>query len=105
MSELTPLRIEYSVTYTGWVRAGLRELVTKAAQLGIGASIIAALKDLDYRLRIYPQFGQPLRDMAVMPGQLCVGVVPPLVARYVLDEKNRSVSVGARIQVLPGFGL
>ncbi len=50
----------YDVSYTPRVRDELRKLVIKAKQIGCGPQIVAALKLLDYRLRVYPQFGDPL---------------------------------------------
>jgi hypothetical protein len=55
---------------------------------------------LDYRLRIYPQFGQPLRDLNETPLQVWIGCIRPLVVHYILDEERKSVTVVRRIQVL-----
>jgi hypothetical protein len=59
----------------------------------LGPQVLAALKKLDGLLHLYPQFGQPLRDLHLEPAQLWIGVVSPLVVRYILDEERRLVMV------------
>jgi len=67
--------------------------------------LAAAIQALDHRLRVYPQFGQPLRDLTVEPAQLWIATVPPLVVKYLLDEERRLVMVVQPITPLPGSGL
>ena len=52
------------------------------------------------RLRIYPQFGQPLQDLFAHPAQSWIGVVPPLVVKYIVDESRRQVIVSYPIKPL-----
>jgi hypothetical protein len=67
--------------------------ITQARERGLGPRMLAAVKELDSRLHLYPQFGQPLRDLQLKPAQLWIGVVSPLAVRYVLDEERRLVMV------------
>jgi hypothetical protein len=97
--------LPYRVSYSGRVRDALRDLVTRARGLGLGPQVIAAIQDIDHRLRIYPQFGEPLPDLTVEPAQLWVGVVPPLVVQYVIDEARRQVMVVLPLMPLPDSGL
>jgi len=71
----------------------------------MGAEVLAAIKEIDRRLRIYPQFGQPLSDLLLEPAQLWIGVVSPLVVHYYLDEKRRLVMVVDPIRPLSNSGL
>jgi hypothetical protein len=80
-------------------------LVSQAKRRGRGLEVLHAVKEIDKRLHLYPQFGEPLRDLALKPLQLWIGVIPPLVVRYLLDESNRLVVVLDPIVPLPGSGL
>jgi hypothetical protein len=66
--------------------------------------MLAAVKELDRLLHLYPQVGQPLRDLQLKPAQLWIGVVPPLVAHYFLDEERRLVGVVFTHLMLPKSG-
>jgi hypothetical protein len=85
----------YHVSYSEVVRQEIRRLARQAREHGVGPQFVAALKEIDRRLHLYPQFGQPLRDLELEPAQTWIGVVPPLVVRYVLDEERRLVMVAA----------
>src|SRR2546422_6065580 len=104
MSEPTS-PLPYRVAYSGRVRHKLQTLVARAKARGLGQQLLAAVKEIDHHLRIYPQFGQPLRDLKLEPAQLWIGVVPPLVVHYVLDEERRVVMVPVPIVPLPRSGL
>jgi hypothetical protein len=94
------------VVYSEAARAALQQLAAQAAQQrGQGAAFVAALKEIDRRLHIYPPFGDPLIDLKVEPGQVWVGTVPPLVVRYAIFEDRRLVVVAAPPAVLPTTGL
>jgi hypothetical protein len=95
----------YRVTYTEHVRRELRNLIARAKKRGLGDQVIAAVRQIDERLRVYPQFGQPLRDLELKPAQLWIGVVPPLVVHYLLDEESRLVIVGAPITPITNSGI
>jgi len=87
--EFTP----YSVTYSGRVQDGLADLAADAKARGRDQPFYTALKAIAHRLRVYPQFGQPLRDSADGSGTEWIGVVPPLVVRYIVYEDRRLVCV------------
>jgi hypothetical protein len=105
MSEPSTAPVLYQVSYSERVRTAIRHLVARARSVGRAQQVLAALKEIDRRLQLYPQFGQPLLDLTLKPAQLWIGVVPPLVIRYVLDEKRRLVMVGLPPTTLPGSGL
>ncbi len=69
------------------------------------AELVGALRELERRLRIYPQFGQPLWDLSVRPARLWIGVVSPLVLHYVVDEDRRVVMVASPPRPLPHTGI
>ena len=100
MSEPSERPVPYQVSYSEQNRNELRALVARARDHGLAPQLIAAIKDLDYRLRMYPQFGQPLLDLVHRPGQIWIGVVPPLVVRYGLFEDLRLVAVASPIMLL-----
>ena len=83
----------------------MRALVARARDRGLGSHVLAAVREPDRRLRVYPQFGQPLRDLRLEPAQVWIAVVPPLTVQYVLDEERRSVFVVTPIVPLPESGL
>jgi hypothetical protein len=45
------------------VRERILELATVARERGDGAAFLAALREFDRRLTVYPQFGDPLADL------------------------------------------
>jgi hypothetical protein len=81
----------YEVSYSGRVIDALRGLVLRNREHS--AELLAALREFDRRARIYPQFGQPLRDLVIEPARLWIGVIAPLVFHYVLEEEKRLVMV------------
>lgn len=97
--------VPYVVSYSQRVRDELVRLVTRTRGLGLAPTVLAAAREIDRRLRIYPQFGQPLRMLSVGSAQLWVGVVPPLVVHYVLDEDRHRVMVVLPFLTLPRSGL
>lgn len=93
MAEPPSAANRYRVVYSERVRAELRLLIDRARLTGRGRLVLEALKEIDARLHLYPQFGQPLRDLKLEPAQHWIGVVPPLVVQYFLDEERRLVIV------------
>jgi hypothetical protein len=83
----------YRVVYSEAVREVLREFAAAARNAGTIQEAVAAVRELDRRLHIYPHFGDPLTDLAQEPGQVYLGTVPPLVARYAVYEERRLVIV------------
>jgi hypothetical protein len=105
MSEAPGSPLPYQVSYSERVRTELRELIARAEVRGLREQVVAAAREMDRRLRIYPQFGQPLRDLKLKPAQLWIGSVPPLVVHYFLHEERRLVMVLVPFDPLPGSGL
>ena len=105
MDETRSKTEDYRVVYSERVRIALKNLVTLATNRGLKQTVLLAIKELDHRLRVYPQFGEPLMDLKLKPARLLVGVVGPLVARYFLDEEKRLVMVVAPITPMPHCGL
>ena len=99
MSDLNEAPEPYRVSYSGRVRDA------RAHRKGLWSEFAAALAAIDHRLHIYPQFGQPLRDLSIKPAQLWIATVAPLVIKYLLDEERRLVLVAKPIVALPGSGL
>jgi hypothetical protein len=97
--------VPYRVEYSGRVREELRRLAARAVNSGVGQPFFAAIREIDQRLRLYPQFGQPLRDLHQKPLQIWIGVVPPLVVQYILDEERREVTVAVPILPLSRSGI
>ena len=105
MVEIPGASTRYRVSYSERVREELKALLLRATQRGRGRLVLDAVRELDRRLQIYPQFGQPLRDLTLKPAQLWVGVVPPLVAHYSIDDHRRLVIVAVPISPLPNSNL
>lgn len=93
----TPYRVEYSER----VRQRLLALADAARQRGDGEEFTAALKEFDRRLRIYPQFGEPLVDLRKERGQVWIGIVRPLAMRYGVFDERRLVIAAATPVLLP----
>ena len=91
----------YHVSYSGRVRQRLLELADAARERGDGEAFLAALREFDRRLRVYPQFGDPLSDLSAETGQVRLGVVPPLAMRYGVLEERRMVFVAALPVLMP----
>ncbi len=83
----------YRLVYSSRVRELFIQLLVEADARGIGAEVRAAAIDMEHRLRVYPQFGEPYRDDAASPAVMWVGFVGPLMVRYALLEDLREVWV------------
>jgi hypothetical protein len=97
--------VPYRVVYSDRVRNELRQLLARATQAGLGRAALDAVRVVDQPLPIYPQFGQPLCDLATSGETLWVAAVWPLVARYVIEEERRVVFVVAPFKPLRHLGL
>lgn len=62
---------------------------------------LAAVREFYRRLRVYPQFGDPLIDLRQEVGQVRVGIIPPLSMRYAVLEERRQVFVSALPVLMP----
>jgi hypothetical protein len=71
----------------------------------MGPQVLDTVKKLDERLRVYPQFGEPLYDLKVRPARVWIGTIPPLTVRYILDEERRLVMIVEPLAPLPASGL
>ena len=105
MSETSNGSIRYQVVYSELVRIELKKLIARAQERGLGPQVLDAVKEMDRLLHTRPRFGDPLIDLALQPGQLRMGTVPPLVVKYALYEDKRLVIVTRPIATLPHSGL
>jgi hypothetical protein len=104
MSNAAEPPVPYKVVYSQRVRSEFRELHHRAAARGFGDSVLEAAKQIDARLRLYPQFGQPLRDLATPGETVWLGAVAPLAVQYVIDEDEHIVFVVVPFMALPNSG-
>ena len=95
----------YRVAYSERVRDELRQLIRKATPLGMAQDVVRAVQLIDHILRVYPQYGEPLRDLVLEPARLMIATVPPLVVRYSLDEERNLVLVPVPFRPLANTGL
>jgi endo-alpha-1,4-polygalactosaminidase (GH114 family) len=105
VSETSNDPIPYQVAYSEYVRNELKNLIARAEERGLGAQVRAAAREIEQRLRVYPQFGDPLADLSLASGQIRMGTVSPLVVRYALYEEMRLVTVTIPFATLPHSGL
>lgn len=94
----------YQVSLSSRVFDKVRELAAVAAARGDGEAFLAALREFDRRLRVYPQFGDPLVDLLAEVGQIRLGIVPPLAMQYAVFEEQRQVVVAALPVLMPKRG-
>jgi hypothetical protein len=94
----------YQVSLSGRVYEKVLELAAVARERGDGAAFLAALREFHRRLRVYPQFGDPLADLRQEAGQIRIGIVPPLAMRYGVLEERRQVFVASLPVLLPKSG-
>jgi hypothetical protein len=104
VSEPVPSPVPYKVIYSGRVLDEAKQLLAKAAASGFGRQALDAIKQIDARLRIYPQFGEPLRDLTIVGETLWAGTVPPLVVQYIIDAERHLVFVVRPLKTLPDSG-
>ena len=91
----------YRVVYSERVRERLLTLADHARQIGDGEAFLAALKEIDRRLRLYPHFGEPLTDLTGERGRVWIGIVRPLAMRYSVLDERRMVMVAVIPVLLP----
>jgi len=95
----------YRVSHPGLVRDELRKLIIRAGKAGNRTKVLEAVKQIDDRLRIYPQFGEPLRDFPISKQTLWVMAIQQLCVQYVVDETNRMVFVVIPLKPMPFSGI
>jgi hypothetical protein len=96
--------VPYKVVYSQRARNSLCELYSKSKPRGLRLRVTEAAKQIDARLHTYPQFGQPLRDLATEGEAIWIGCVEPLVVRYIIDEALRIVFVVSPFKILANLG-
>jgi hypothetical protein len=89
------------MVYSDAVKQRLRELSDVAIARGNGPAFLRALTAFVDRLRVYPQFGDPIMDMALEEGQIRLGILRPLSMRYGVYEETRLVICGSLPILLP----
>lgn len=105
MSPLSEPPIPYRVIYSEVVRRELKALIRRAIASGLKQQTIQAVKDVDARLQVYPQFGEPLQDLATEGETIWLGTIPPLVVEYIIDEERRLVFIVRPFLLLPRSGI
>jgi hypothetical protein len=90
----------YKVAYSGRVREKLAEVLRQQVTVGNGPAALNAIKALDYRLRVYPQFGEVLQDLQMEGESRWIAAVPPFVVEYIIDEVHRCVFVVVPLKIL-----
>jgi hypothetical protein len=87
------------------VNAAAKSLMKRAIAAGRGQQVLAALKELHRILTIYPQYGEPTRDLRTVGQTIYTLCVPPLFVEYAIDEEERIVYIGVPFKVLPYTGI
>ncbi len=93
----------YQVSSSARVWAELLELGNRVNDLNVRQQIIEAVKQIYHRLQIYPQFGQPLRDLEVESAQIWISVHAPVVVQYAIYEEKRQVWNPVPLRCLPNI--
>jgi hypothetical protein len=101
VSAAAPEPVPYRVVYSERVRERLLALADAARERGDGEAFVAALKEFHRRLGLYSQFGDPLIDLTLEPGQVRLGIVRPLAMRYGVFDERRVVMVTELPVLLP----
>jgi hypothetical protein len=95
----------YRVTYSRRVLDELEQLILRNPSHA--QRISAAAIEIDRRLRIYPQFGQPLRSLSLKQAQLWIATLPPLSLHSVLleydDDKKAETGVHGEVMIVRSF--
>jgi hypothetical protein len=91
----------YRVSWSERVQRRLAELAGEAARGGDQEAFAASLKEFDRRPHVYPQFGDPLRNLTFEKATLYNGILRPLAMRYAVYEDQRVVVVVGLPVLLP----
>jgi hypothetical protein len=96
----------YRVVYSGLCRAQTTQLLTRAAAKGRFAEMARVVREIHTRLEWIPlDFGDPFRDLVHLGIQVRIGIIPPLVVTFGVDEARRIVHVILPFKLLPRSGL
>jgi len=71
----------YELHMSAWVSEQIYDLARITKLRGDGQAFLLALLEFDRRLRIYPQFGDPLTDLKGEVGHVRIGIITPLSMR------------------------
>ena len=95
----------FHVVYAQRCRENTRELLQRAAVKGRFAELAQVVRDINTRLEWIPlDFGEPLREHAQAGINEYIGVLPPLVVTYGVDQARRIVYVAVPFALLPRSG-
>jgi hypothetical protein len=94
----------YRVVPSGRVAGEAKALIQRAIAAGRGEEVLTALKQLHRILSIYPQRGEPVRDLKTVAQTLYTLSFGPLFVEYAIDEANRTVFIGRPFKVMPHSG-
>jgi hypothetical protein len=96
----------FRVVYSDRFRESLRQLLAQAAAKGRFAELAQVVRDLHTRLEWIPlDFGEPFRDLLHLGLVEYIGVLPPVVLTYAVDQARRIVHVSVPFKLLPNSGL
>ncbi len=104
MSETPYPPVPYNVSYSKWVLDELRQTLRRAQAGGWGALAGSAVESIDSRLRTYPQFGEPKKDLATSGNVLWTLTIHPFFVEYILNEEQRMVFVITPFEVMRNAG-
>ncbi len=96
----------FRVVYSELCRSTTKDLLILAKAKGRFKEIAQAVQEINTRLEWIPlDFGQPLRDFVHLGIKVHIGVLPPFVVKYGVDETRRIVYVTLPLSLLPKSGL
>lgn len=93
--------VPYAVSYSQRVRESFTEMARRITNTYLLNWVYDSAKKIERRLQVYPQFGQPLRDLSVPNATLWYGIIEPLMVQYVIDQDRRQVMVTVPFRLLP----
>lgn len=96
----------YRIEMTGLVERELEALEDRAFAAGFGQQFSDAIDGIFRILRIYPQYGEILRELkqgeAVYTSRAFT--IPPLFVEYIIDEPNHRVFIVTPFKAMPHVG-
>jgi hypothetical protein len=95
------LSVLYTVTSSDEVKTHLRKLGYISLERGDDEAFFLSLREFEKRLRIYPQFGDPLADLRGETGTIRVGIIRPISMRYAIFEERRLVVIAPLPVLMP----
>jgi hypothetical protein len=96
--------VPYQVIYSKEARPQLIALLARGTSLGFGPLCLRAIKTIEAQLRIYPQVGEPLRDLPEVGQTLYGYTISPPHVQHIIDEAERKVYVTGPIKPIPPCG-